>query len=146
MIITERQINEFIDERYRERGKRYCEDGMIQFSEINAANISAKCVGTHVYLVNLSFKKDQLQGDCDCPAFDKFGPCKHMAALAYATISRQNSNYSSSLECLERITIHQKLVSHLNKFSKTELVDLILKISEQDEELLCMLEDEIAEH
>ncbi len=114
MQITEQQINDFIEERYRERGRRYCEAGMVDLERIEPVKINAKCVGTQVYSVVLSLEKGRLCGDCTCPAYEDFGPCKHLAAVAYAAISQQNGSYFPSPACLERLVEHQHLKDHLN--------------------------------
>lgn len=140
MQLTQQQINDFIEELYRERGRRYCEAGMVDLKSIQPAKICAKCVGTLIYSVELSLKNGRLFGDCTCPAYVNFGPCKHLAAVAYAVVSQQNDSYSPSSACIERLADHQHLKDRLNGLSKSDLINLIMQLVEQDEELLWILE------
>ncbi len=139
MRIKKQQINDFIEERYRERGRQYYEEGLVDIERIETAKISAKCVGTHIYSVTLSSKKGRLYGECTCPAYEDYGPCKHLAAVAYAAISHQKDTYSPNSACLERLAEHQRLKDHLNGLSKSDLISLIMRLVGQDDELLWML-------
>ncbi len=113
---------------------------MVDLERIEPIKISAKCVGAQIYSVMLCLEKGRLFGDCTCPAYEDFGPCKHLAAVAYAVISQQKDSYSPSPACLERLADHQRLKDHLNRLSKSDLVNLVMRLVEQDAELLWMLE------
>ncbi len=66
---------------------------MVDPERIEPVKINAKCVGTQVDYVVLSWEKGRLCGDCTWPAYEDFGPCKHLAVVAYAVISQQNGSY-----------------------------------------------------
>lgn len=142
MTINERHIHDYVDERYVERGKDYCKQGLVHLDNISTANIAAKCVGSRIYSVYLKLHQGRILGECNCPAFDDYGPCKHIAAVAFAVIARQKGKYSPSPACIERLKIHQRLMDHLNALPKPELVNILVNFIDDDEEFLLMLVDD----
>lgn len=142
MKITAEQIIELIDERYRERGMQILRDGMVELLKITDTTASAKCLGTRMYRVELELDDGKLVGDCTCPAFDDFGPCKHMAAVAHAV---RQTGYAPSEEYEYEKEEAERLEKHLLSKKKPQLVSMIMQMIADDPELRWMFEREMEE-
>ncbi len=142
MTITEQHIHDYIDERYVERGRDYYAQGRVVLGNISVAKIEAKCVGSRIYTVEVNPHRGRISGKCNCPAFDDYGPCKHIAATAFATAAAQKGKYSPDPTCLERLETHQKLINLLNALPKSELVNFVMNFVDDEEELLWVLDNE----
>ncbi|UOQ45835.1 DEAD/DEAH box helicase [Halobacillus salinarum] len=69
---------------YYDRGKRYYELGKVYGLSHNSAIHSWRAVvtGTHDYEVRVFFfEDDDLEATCECPAYEKYFCCKHIAAV-----------------------------------------------------------------
>jgi uncharacterized Zn finger protein len=142
MHLTDSLIATLIDERYRERGKHYFQQGMVELTKISATQVKAKCAGTRVYKTTLKLDNGTLSGQCSCPAFTDFGPCKHMAAVAYAVMASKKAGYAPSEAYKWRKEEYKHLENQLMKKSKNELIMLIMQILDDDPNLKWMFEGE----
>ncbi len=106
MNLTKSQLKHYVDERYIERGQSYFDQGLVVLDTVTEDHAKAHCTGSRVYKVTLAINEQQLEGDCTCPAFADFGPCKHIAATALTVMAARNSQYSSSPTTIERIDQH----------------------------------------
>jgi uncharacterized Zn finger protein len=73
-------VREFVGERSFVAGEQIAADRRVDVIAAEDDSVSAHVTGESVYLVELRGWGGE--GGCTCPAFDKFGPCKHMAAVA----------------------------------------------------------------
>src|ERR1700679_3062915 len=64
------------------RGQAYHREGRVEILAIEPRRVLATVTGTEDYRVNLLGKGETIKGECDCPAFDDYGFCKHMVATA----------------------------------------------------------------
>lgn len=55
MKLTLEQIRNLVDDRYIDRGRAYLASGQLQLIKVTADQVSAKCAGTRLYHVTLSF-------------------------------------------------------------------------------------------
>lgn len=145
MKITESHIIELFDEKYAQLGRHYCNNGMLELTSISSKDVTAKCIGNRIYNVSLHLKDDFLAGECTCPAFENFGPCKHMAATAYAVIKNHNKSYKPSEEYNHRKEQVEQIEQYFQQKSKSELISFIMQLMQDDSGLQWMIEQEIEE-
>ncbi len=133
MRLTEAQLRLQADERHIDRGREYAARGMVVLDKIADTQVKASCVGSRVYAVYLRLRNGRLEGECTCPAFEDFGPCKHIAATAFAVIAAQTGTYQPNLDALERNREFQQVRKQLMELEKSELVDLVMNSLDEDE-------------
>ncbi len=140
MKISMEELTDFVDEIYFKRGKKIIEEGSLILKQVKVDSIIACAIGTSVYKVTLFRKKNALAGNCTCPAFIDFGPCKHLAAtgLAYLT-----PGYKPDDIFCEHEEMFENMIYNLSKQTKETLVNLIVRLIGQDEEMIRIVEDEI---
>ena len=75
---------ERMDERWFETGAAMAEAGAVDLVAIEDEKVTAHVTGSvgDLYVVQLWAPAGQ--GSCTCPGFEKFGACKHQAAVATA--------------------------------------------------------------
>lgn len=142
MQITAEHIIDLCEERYRERGMQILRDGMVELLKVTDTKATAKCLGTRMYKVELELDDGKLVGECTCPAFEDFGPCKHMAAVAHAV---RQSGYEPSEQYEDEKEEAERIERHLMKKSKSQLVSMIMQVIYEDPELQWMIERELEE-
>ncbi|PIR39745.1 MAG: hypothetical protein COV35_00945 [Alphaproteobacteria bacterium CG11_big_fil_rev_8_21_14_0_20_39_49] len=139
MKITEQQLKTLIEDRYLSRGEGYFASGMVELTSVRPDKVTAKAIGTRIYDVALGLKNSTLSGSCTCPAFEDFGPCKHMAAAEFAVIANNNGGYEPS----EEFQWRKDEISDFEKFfkqkSKEELISIIMQLASENPELMYML-------
>ena len=102
-------ITDLIEEPYLSRGRDYFNQGKVQIISVDESRCKSKVIGSYVYRATLWYDGPFLSGECSCPAFVYFGPCKHMAATGFALInlSRRNtghrSEHAGKQVCLKRL-------------------------------------------
>ena len=76
------------DERARRRGVDYFCGGFATIEHSRPGFVEASVCGTSTYTVLLSWADESggpgvpwIEGSCSCPAFEQFGPCKHLWAV-----------------------------------------------------------------
>lgn len=145
MQLTDSLMATLIEERYRQRGREYYAQGMVELTAVTDVKVTAKCAGTRLYKAKLELKNGTLSGECSCPAFEDFGPCKHMAAVCYAVMAKHKAGYAPSEEYEWRKGECSRLERHLMKKSKAELVMLIMQVMQDEPDLQWMIEREMEE-
>lgn len=110
MHLTDTHISSLIEERYVQRGREYYAQGMVDLITISETKVIAKCAGTRHYKTKLELKNGVLSDECSCPAFEDFGPCKHMAAVCYASLQSTRQDMRQA-----RHTIGAKTNAHVLK-------------------------------
>lgn len=140
MRITPEHIIDLVEERYRERGMQILRDGMVELLKVTDTIVTATCLGSRMYRVELELDDGKLVGECTCPAFEDFGPCKHMAAVAHAV---RQSGYTPSETYEDEKEETERIEKHLMKKSKSQLVSMIMQVIYEDHELQWMIEREM---
>lgn len=71
-------------ERSYQRGVQYHQEGRVTELRIEDDRVTARVEGTDLYRVRLRGRGTHLRADCDCPAYEDAGVCKHIVAVALA--------------------------------------------------------------
>lgn len=66
------------------RGSTYYREGQVRILAVEKSRVLALVSGTEEYRVELVGQGNKIAGACSCPAFDNWGFCKHMVAVALA--------------------------------------------------------------
>lgn len=134
MKLSLEQIQDFVSEPYYSRGVEYYEDGMIELTSKTEKKVKAKCLGSSLYEVTLELTDKELTGNCTCPAFDSFEPCKHIATVGFAVLEDNQGFYEPSDEYLDYAQTIEIARKNLAKKKKEELIEIIIAMSDGDEE------------
>lgn len=115
-------VKAFVGDKAFARGEAYWRDGLVTIIDMNAARVRAQVSGTEIYRTTVTGRGADIGGDCSCPAFSDFGPCKHIAATALAA----NDGAAKDGGALTRIR------AHLETKDVTALVDILVDLAERD--------------
>jgi uncharacterized Zn finger protein len=116
-------VKAFVGDKAFARGEAYWRDGLVTIIDINAARVRAQVSGTENYRTTVTGRGADIGGDCSCPAFSDFGPCKHIAATALAA---NDGAAKGSGGALTRIR------AHLETKDVGALVDILVDLAERD--------------
>jgi tetratricopeptide (TPR) repeat protein len=116
------------------RGEAYHRDGRVKILAIEPRRVLAQVAGTEDYRVNLLGKGETIRGECTCPAFDDYGVCKHMVAVALAANESDHGPKAGGAGALARIR------AHLADKPNGVLVGMIVELAERDRALFRKLE------
>ncbi|AWW50873.1 SWIM zinc finger family protein [Wolbachia endosymbiont of Folsomia candida] len=136
MKLNRGDIENFVDEPYFSRGEFYFNHGLVRIISVSDFDVKSKVVGSRVYKVILKHNDQCLDGECSCPAFENFGPCKHIAATGFALIQYNRQGYYSSAECSDRIDEQDRFEKLLLKKTKQELVAIVIRLSDYCPEII----------
>jgi uncharacterized Zn finger protein len=75
---------ERMDERWFETGKAMAEKGDVDLVAIEDDRVTAHVTGSVGDLYVVELRAPDGEGACTCPGFEKFGACKHQAAVVVA--------------------------------------------------------------
>ena len=82
---TRIDINSLLDEiapSIVSRGQRYHHEGRVTILDADPNRVLARVEGTEPYITRLFIDRHgHVDGDCSCPAYENYGPCKHMVAV-----------------------------------------------------------------
>lgn len=145
MQLTNSHLSALIDKRYLERGMEYFAEGLVELTSVTHTKATAKCAGTWLYTIQLELKESILSGKCTCPAFEDFGPCKHMAATGYAIMAQNNTGYIPSQKFDRQKEEYEQILKRLKKKSKDELIALIMLMIQEDPDLEWVLAGEMGD-
>jgi uncharacterized Zn finger protein len=130
MKLNRRDLVCYIDEPYFSRGEEYVQQRLVKISSMSDTWIKGKIVGTNVYAVKLEYKHNELSGICSCPAFEQFGPCKHLAALGLALLAYHCGKYQDVDKKLEGdIEEYESFEKSLKRKNKSELIEMLIQVS-----------------
>ena len=115
------------------RGEAYHREGRVEILSFEPRRVLARVSGTEDYRVNLLGAGETIKGECDCPAFDDYGFCKHMVATALAANADSHGGEQSS-GALARIR------AHLEDKPNGVLIAMIVELAERDPALFRKLE------
>lgn len=116
-------VRAFVGDKVFARGEAYWRDGLVTIIDMNAAAVRAQVSGTESYRTTVTGKGADIGGDCSCPAFSDFGPCKHIAATALAA---NDGVAKGGGDALTRIR------AHLETKDVAALVDILVVFAERD--------------
>lgn len=116
------------------RGEEYFADGAVQILTVEKDRVLAQVEGSEDYRTRLSGRGKHIGGDCSCPAYDDWGSCKHMVAVALAVNAQAGDAEAEGSGTLSRIR------AHLKAKGVDALVDLLIDLAERDPALLRKLD------
>ncbi|HBS35939.1 MAG TPA: acyltransferase [Parvularcula sp.] len=116
-------VKAFVGDKVFARGEAYWRDGLVAIIDMNAARVRAQVSGTENYRTTVTGRGAEIGGDCSCPAFSDFGPCKHIAATALAA---NDGAAKGGGDALTRIR------AHLETKDVAALVDILVDLAERD--------------
>jgi uncharacterized Zn finger protein len=116
------------------RGEAYHREGRVEILAIEPRRVLARVTGTEDYRVNLLGQGETIKGECNCPAFDDYGFCKHMVATALSANESGRGPESAGADALTRIR------AHLAGKPNAALVAMIVELAERDWALFRKLE------
>lgn len=130
MQLNRRDLVCYVNEPYFSRGAEYVQGRLVKISSMSDTWIKGKIVGTNVYAVKLEYKQNELSGTCSCPAFEQFGPCKHLAALGLALLAYNCGKYRDVDKKLEDdIEEYEAFEKSLKRKNKSELIEMLVQVS-----------------
>lgn len=133
--LTKTDIQNWTDKVYFQRGQNYFEQKAIYNQQRQGMILKSKCSGSQApfYRQEVSFNDKGIEtAECSCPVGDG-GHCKHTVALLLTWVNNPGS--FQEVEALETI---------LEKHSKSELIELIKQMLDQEPDLESLLEFSLA--
>lgn len=128
MKISENYIKQLFPPLIYKRGLDYYNNNQVTdlSYDVNHRVWTAMVHGTDSYFVEISLEKDKFQAYCDCPAFDTYSSCKHIAAVLHAIKDRKPANeapmtsryqYEKANRLIEELRSIQQDVASTNLFT-----------------------------
>lgn len=127
-------LGEIAGEKVFARGEVYYRSGQVQLLAIEPGRVLAQVEGTEDYRTELTGGGDRIGGNCSCPAFEDWGVCKHMVAVALAANAASMDANAEGVGALSRIR------AHLKQKSVDALVGIIMDLAERDAALFRKLD------
>ncbi|SER07625.1 DEAD/DEAH box helicase [Piscibacillus halophilus] len=111
-MLTELEIKNMFESRIYQRGQRYFKNGAVVDLKFDDETNSwdATVMGSEPYHVHIKDHKGYITHQCNCPAHDTFGECKHVVAALLKINSRSNSNHQKEFfkeEIYNRLIINR---------------------------------------
>jgi uncharacterized Zn finger protein len=116
------------------RGQDYYCDGQVEILVVDAKRVLAQVSGTEDYRTELRGRGKKINGECSCPAFEDWGFCKHMVAVALAANALGKDAEAEGAGTLGRIR------NHLKAKGLDALVEMIVAMAERDASLFHKLD------
>jgi hypothetical protein len=127
-------LRELAGEKVFARGQAYHRDGHVQIIALAPERVLAQVAGTEDYRTELTGRGKSIDGACSCPAFDDWGFCKHMVAVALAANDAGGDAEAEGAGAFSRIR------DHLKEKSIDALIDMIMDMAERDPTLFRKLD------
>jgi uncharacterized Zn finger protein len=127
-------LRDLAGEKVFERGQAYHRDGQVEILVVEPRRIVAQVAGTEDYRTELSGRDEDIGGECSCPAFDDWGFCKHMVAVALAANALGDDAEVEASGALGRIR------EYLRQQGVEALIDMVLALAERDPALFRKLD------
>jgi len=108
-----------------ERGERYFAEGRVGDMHAGTDSIRAIVCGTDEYHVQLDWREDDLDYECDCPVGNRYEFCKHCVAVGLAWLVQiSDGNPAESGDA--------RIRGWLEGREKTDLINMIMEIADRD--------------
>ena len=123
---------ERMDSRWFDSGVQLAETGAVDLVAIEDDLVTAHVKGGELYVVTL--RAPDGEGACTCPGFDKFGACKHQAAVVAAV---------NLLDATGRQYVQGRLArlrDGLALESREALIERLVELAKRDPKVLAGLE------
>lgn len=122
---------ERMDERWFDTGATMAEAGAVDLVAIEDEKVTAHVTGSVGDLYVVTLRAPAGEGSCTCPGFEKFGACKHQAAVVVA------ANTADLTKVRERMA---KLRDGLALDSKDALIERLAELARVQPGVLAALE------
>jgi uncharacterized Zn finger protein len=122
---------ERMDERWFDTGAAMAEAGAVDLVSIEDEKVTAHVTGSVGDLYVVELRAPAGEGSCTCPGFEKFGACKHQAAVVVA------ANAADLGKVRERMA---KLRDGLALDSKDALIERLAELARVQPAVLAALE------
>ncbi|MGR4862685.1 SWIM zinc finger family protein [Caulobacter sp. LARHSG274] len=123
---------ERMDERWFASGVELAEAGAVDLVAIEDDSVTAHVRGGELYVVSL--RAPAGEGACTCPGFDKFGACKHQAAVVVAANLLDAVGLQQVRDRLARLR------DGLALESREALIERLIDLAKRDPQVLAGLE------
>jgi uncharacterized Zn finger protein len=123
---------ERMDSRWFDSGVQLAESGAVDLVAIEDDSVTAHVRGGELYVVSL--RAPAGEGACSCPGFEKFGACKHQAAVVAA---------ANLLDATGRQYVQGRLArlrDGLALESREALIERLVDLAKRDPKVLAGLE------
>ncbi len=114
-----------------EKARELVQERQILYGYKSAERLHGVVQEEESFPVEVRIKDDQLSFECQCPQFEAGENCLHVLALLYAWIQQPNKFLDKA-----------ELQDRLKKYSKKDLVDIILELAERAPEARAVLKEE----
>jgi len=125
-------IREYLGPKVFARGEGYAEQQRVEIVSLDDDQVLAHVDGTETYIVEMTVSENA--GICTCPAFEDWGLCKHLAAVA---LTYNDLSASDVTEARGRIS---RLRDGLALDSREALVERLVNLARRDPKVLATLE------
>ncbi len=119
-------LRDLAGEKVFARGEAYCRGGQVELLAFEPARVVAQVAGTEDYRTVLTGSGKRIGGECSCPAFEEWGVCKHMVAVALKANAEGGEEKPEGAGTLARIR------QHLKSKGIDALVETIVELAERD--------------
>ena len=123
-----------MDERWFESGKAIAEEGKVDLVAIEDEAVTGHVTGSAGDRYVVTLHAPDGEGACTCPGFDKFGACKHQAAVVVA---------ANLLDATGRGYVRDRLAKLRDGLAiedKDALIERIVDLAKRDPKVLAGLE------
>jgi len=117
------------------RGQAYHQDGLVEILLQEPGRVVARVSGSEDYRTVLTGDGTQIGGECSCPAFEDWGFCKHLVAVALTANEIGDDDGTGPAE---------RIRGYLQSKGVDALVAMILDLAERDDSLYRRLEMDAA--
>lgn len=131
--IPDAQLRDLAGPKVYARGAAYHAEGRVTLASVEAARVVGRVRGSEVYRGELRWRGGRIEAACDCPAFDDWGFCKHLVAIALTAAEAGAGERPAALR------------AHLVGRGAEALADLVIEASSRHPELRRKLEHELAD-
>jgi tetratricopeptide (TPR) repeat protein len=127
-------LRELAGDKVFARGEAYHRDGQVVLLSIEPGRVLAQVAGTEDYRTVLTGRGKEIDGECSCRAFEDWGFCKHMVAVALAANAAGSASEADGAGAFGRIR------AYLRGKGVDALVELVIELAERNPALFRKLE------
>jgi uncharacterized Zn finger protein len=127
-------LRELAGDKVFARGEAYHRDGKVVLLSVDAKRVLAQVSGTEDYRTVLAGRGKQIDGECSCRAFEDWGFCKHLVAVALAANAAGGESEADGAGALQRIR------AYLRGKGIDALVEMVVELAERDPALFRKLD------
>jgi len=131
--IPDAQLRDLAGPKVYARGKAYAAEGRVTLVSVEPARVLGRVLGSESYRGELRRRGVEVEATCECPAFEDWGFCKHLVAIAIVAAESGAGDRAAALR------------AHLAGRGAEALADLVLEAMSRDPALRRKLEDEFAD-